>query len=423
MLADTSPWMGIHPMNTLSRLALAVAVGAFAVPALAAVPSAADAAAHNTLMSKTNGQLAEAAAAAKANRAAANGAKAYGQNTYPGSPGANPYRTYPPSCAAYPLPDAPSGPDDQIYRTTMPFWTRDAAGDVLAPEIVGVTIWRIACSSGGSVTPYNSNGTFYNSMTFFRVDRSSANEGHPDYYPTLPLLQTTQQTSDLSDQSTYIRLAAEPNTVVSEGQYDAPLYNSTTFVLENYNLGSDYYHEYNDAFTLVVNPALAVSDGGAIFFNIDAYSPTTSTYPDAFNDLPIDGYMSTSWYDPSHPGEGITVQVYDNGDSDPTHRTFAAFWYTYDSTGRPYWLVAQGTIDVGATSFQADVTYTDGGGFAGAGGTATQVDWGTISGSFPDCNTMNFSFDGNTDAATAGPGGSGTRTWLRLASQNIITCE
>lgn len=410
-------------MNTLSRLALTVAVGAFTVPALAASPSAADEAAHNALVSSARAQLAKAMAQAKAERAATaatSGAKAFGQNNYPGSPGPNPYRAYPPSCAAYPLPDVPSGPADQIYSTQMPFWTRNANGDILTPEVVTVTVWRIACSSGGSVTPYNSTGGFYNSMTFLRVDRSSANEGHSDYYPTLPLLQTNQGNLDWSNPATQVRAAPEPNTVVSEGAYDAPIYNSTTFVLDNFNYTAAFYHEYNDAFTLSVNPGLGADATGTVLFNIDAYSPTSATYPDAFNPLPIDGYMSTSWYSPDHGGEGMQIQVYDG---DANNRTFAAGWYTSDSNGRPFWLFAQGSVPIGATTVQTTAVYVSGGGFAGSAGNATTNQWGTVTFSFPDCNHMNFTYNGQTDAATAGPSGSGTRSWIRVANTNGLACE
>jgi len=410
-------------MNTLSRLALAVVAGAFTVPALADTPTAADIASHNALISTARAQIAKATADARAQTASADGAKAYGQNTYPGSPAPNAYRAYPPSCAAYPLPDKPSGPQDQIYSTQMPFWTRDSNGNVQTAEQVTVTVWRIACSSGGSITPYNSTGNFYNAMTFFRVDRSTANEGRSDVYPTFPLLQTNQGGLAWDNIATQVRAAMEPNTVITDGPYDAPIYYSTTYVLENFNATPAFNHQYSDAFTLSVNPGLGSANPGTVLFNIDAYSPTSSTYPDAFNPLPIDGYLSTSWYSPDHNGEGMMVQVLDNGPTDTTHQTFAATWYTYDSTGRPYWIITQGTMAVGATSVQADAYYTNGGGFAGSAGDATLVPWGTITFNFPNCNTMNFAYNGQTDGTTAGPGGSGTRTWIRIANVNGLACE
>ena len=42
---------------------------------------------------------------------------------------------------------------------------------------------------------------------------------------------------------------------------------------------------------------------------------------------------------------------------------------------------------------------------------------------FPDCNTMKFTYNGHTDAQTNGPGGSGTRTWTRLANINSLVCD
>jgi hypothetical protein len=63
---------------------------------------------------------------------------------------ANPYRAYPPSCLADPLPDTPSGPFTSFQ---MPLYSRDTGGNPVTPETVTVTIWRMACSSSGNLTP------------------------------------------------------------------------------------------------------------------------------------------------------------------------------------------------------------------------------------------------------------------------------
>ena len=432
-------------MKICSTLALAFAAAAFNLPAVAdssaapspkAAPDAAQHAAAITTRQATLAQLkANTARALRTHAAAANAdvarPKSQGSETSPGSPSPNPVRAYPPSCASYPLPDAPSGPSSEVYSVAMPFYTRDLAGQVHTPEVVGVTIWRIACSSGGTATPYNSTGDFYNAMTLMRIDRSAANEGQTtNGFPTFPILFLAQSPLTGTEPQALVRAASEPNTWVDDGLYDAPIINSTTYVLENFlvagtngDVDLGYNHQYSDAFTLFVDPYLSDADPGIYQIPINAYAPTSSTYPDAFNPLPIDGYMSTSWFDPDHNGEGMTVQVYDNGPSDPGHRTFASTWYTYDSTGRPYWLVAQGTIAVGATSFQADAYYANGGGFAGSAGDATLTSWGTVTYSFANCNTLNFSFNGSTDGTTAGPGGSGTRSWVRIANENGLGCE
>ena len=135
------------------------------------------------------------------------------------------------------------------------------------------------------------------------------------------------------------------------------------------------------------------------------------------------GYLSTNWYDPNHNGEGMLVQVYDNGDG--LTRTFTAAWYTFDNLGIPYWLFAQGAFNIGARSTgNVDTFYGSNGGFAGNfGSSATFTKWGTINVSFPDCNHMNFSFNGTTGDPN-GPSGSGTRTnWQRLANINSLVCE
>src|SRR5690606_1293590 len=94
-----------------------------------------------------------AAAQARTASAGAVQAKAMGKARYPGTPMANPYRAYPPSCAADPLPDD-SGGNGVILSQDLPLYTKDQNGRA-APETVKVTLWRVACSSGNSKTPYN----------------------------------------------------------------------------------------------------------------------------------------------------------------------------------------------------------------------------------------------------------------------------
>jgi hypothetical protein len=430
-------------MKMCSTLALALAAATLTVSAVAdtttaAAPTAApNAAQHAAAVTARQAKIAQAKAdtlrALHTRAAAAADAsqpKSLGSNTYPGLPSLNPVRAYPPSCASYPLPDAPSGPSSEVYSTIMPFYTRDVAGQVHNPEQVGVTVWRVACSTGGSVTPYNSTGQFYNAITFMRIDRSAANEGNTDVFPTFPFLALAQDPVAVTDNAAIVRAASEPNTWVDDGLYDSPIFNSTTYVLENElradangNVDLTYNHQYSDAFTLYVDPYLSDANPGIVTLPINAYAPTRTTYPDAFNPLPITGYMTTSWFAPDHGGEGMTIQVYDNGPSDPNNRTLAAGWYASDSTGRPFWLFIQATMPAGATSVQAQAYYTSGGGFAGSQGNATTLPWGTVTFSFPDCNHVNFTYNGQTDATTAGPGGSGTRSWIRVANEDGLACE
>ena len=180
--------------------------------------------------------------------------------------------------------------------------------------------------------------------------------------------------------------------------------------------GSGYF-TYSDGFTLRVDPQL--SGGAPVDISVPAYNP--AQYPDAFNPLPVDGYMGTSWYDPAHSGEGMLAQVIDNADGT---RTFFASWYTYDPFGVPFWITAQGAFAIGEASVDATGYYQTGGGFAGNfGSSTTQHIWGTLTFSFPNCSKMDFSYNGQTDLQTNGPGGNGSRIWTRVADNNGMSCE
>jgi hypothetical protein len=330
---------------------------------------------------------------------------------------ANPYRAYPPNCLADPLPTTYSGPHTSFQ---MQLYTRDALGAPMTPETVTVTIWRMACSSSGNHTPYNTDGGA-NAALLMRIDRDSTVDGNTNVFPTFPSLYATQGSTDIN----LVRAAMEPNTVVSDGPYDAPVYVSTTYVLENYPYSGSGFTYFNYDFTLVIDPAFDSSCTGCQTLDINGYQPTQGDYPAAFQSLPIDGYMSSSYYDPAHNGEGFLVDVYDNPGG--ATRTVFAAWYTYDPLGLPFWLVAQGSVQVGANAMTGQPVYyfTDGG-FAGDfGSTSTIHNWGTISMNWTNCNTLKFTYNGATDPSVvaSGPAGSGSRTWVRITDINGLNCE
>lgn len=398
-------------MKSSLRLTIALGAGLFVLPAFATQMPKIAGLPHEAAGIAIRGAMAQHAAASAAKRS-----KAMGNNVFPGTPLANEFRAYPPSCAAWPLPDKASGP---TTTARVPLYTRTSAGGATTPETVTISIWRVPCSSSGNETPYNSDGG-YNAMTFMRIDRDSANEGRLDAFPTFPLLQIKQGSTGYSDLESLVRAASEPNTFIADGPFDAPVLNSTTYVLESYNTDADYLHYYNYAFKLLVDPV--IPNVSPVEYSMDDYVPTQASYPAAFEPLPIDGYVSASWYDPAHNGEGMLTQIIDNT---PTSRTFFAAWYTYDELGLPYWLVIQGTLPHFRTELNnVPVYYTSGGGFAGDfGSTVNLATWGTMSVSFPDCMHMAFSFDGHTANGDGGPGGSGTRIWTRVADINGLTCE
>ena len=110
-------------MTTMTRLTLALAVGAFCLPALAAErrPLAPEKAAAHAAAVASLQQAPRVRAAGPKGEAAP---KVAGTQRRPGTPMANAFRAYPPSCAADPLPDQPSGPTwtavVPLYATTAP---------------------------------------------------------------------------------------------------------------------------------------------------------------------------------------------------------------------------------------------------------------------------------------------------------------
>jgi len=403
-------------MNALIRVTLALAAVVACPFVLAAEiqlppqPAAAHASAGLARMQKIANDL-------KQQRDAQAGVNAVTATTLSGPRTANPYRAYPPSCLADPLPTAKSGPFTQFQ---MQLYTRDSLGNAVTPETVTITLWRMACSSSGNLTPYNTDHGS-NAALLMRIDRDSTVDGHGDVYPTFPSLYSNQSNST----GNLVRAAMEPNTVVSDGPYDAPVIVSTTYVLENYPYANSGFTYFDYDFTLVIDPVFDSTCTGCQSVDVRGYQPTQQDYPAAFANLPIDGYMSSAYFDPAHGGEGFVLEVYDNPGG--TTRTVFAAWYTYDPLGIPFWLTAQGTVQVGANAMTgAPVYYFTDGGFAGDfGATSTIHNWGTMSMSWAHCNKLDFTFNGATDPSVvaSGPSGSGTRTWVRLSDINGLNCE
>ena len=407
-------------MKALIRVTLALATVTLASPVFAAetlaIPTSAGIAAHQAAVIKQKQRIAEmmATRSAAGQSATGNGTNAV-QTTLSGPRVANTFRSYPPSCAADPLPTTPTGP---TYTTQVSLYTRDANGNPGTPEGATITLWRMACSSSGNLTPYNIDH-LENAITLMRIDRSSNGQ---DFLPTFPLISANQATGN-GTATAYVRSAQEPNTVISELPFDATIFNaSTVFVLENYPSSTLGYTYFNNNFQLLIDPVLDANCTGCGAVSVDGYVPDQQNYPAAFQNLPIDGYMSSAWYDTAHAGEGLMVQIYDNADH--ATRTLFAAWYTYDAIGIPFWLSVQGVAAYGSNAFSnTPVYYYTGGGFAGNFTSVTQHDWGTMNISFPDCTTMAFDYNGSADAVAGGPAGTGSRTFHRLADINGLNCE
>ena len=393
-------------MKSSLRLTFALAAGLVALPVFAADTAASAASYHDAAVVKVRAQLAQALAEGRS--AQQKRSKAQGNNVYPGTPLANEFRAYPPSCAAWPLPDRTSG---QVWSSRIPLYVPNQTGP--QTETVTVTIWRIACSSSGSATPYNTDGGS-NAMTLLRIDRDAVNENNPNINPPrFPFLQIQQGSVDYNDGASVVRAAPEPNTFVSDAPFDGLILRSTTYVLENYSVGGDFQHLYSYAFKLLVNPL--VNGVNPVEFNIPDYNPTQSTYPDAFAPLPLDGYSAAQWINTEF-NEGLLVQVTEQPQSNgSTVRQLVFDLLTEDLNGDPLWLVGNAAFTVGQSSITVNTNYL--------GNNLAQIPYGTAKFEVTDCNHLDVTFTANPGLPSPIPTINGLTTYDRLFTPNGMTCE
>ncbi len=318
--------------------------------------------------------------------------------TQPGELFANPDRAYPPSCLNSPLQNQlyKSDPHAQQKQITLPGdpITSDST-EYAYSETDTVTVFRVPCSSGTSAL-------------LIEIDRPSTTS---TYYPVFPGLAIGPASSGVVP-----RVAADPNTFYSDVYAYDPLLVSSTYVFENvYGSGSDT--DYNDALEVQV---YNLTSNTPTEFDIPAYNP--ADYAAASQPLPISGYLSGNFYDPTHGGEGIQIEVGDIGTATST-RSITVAWYTFDSTGTPYWLYGNATFTTGATAVNVPLYYGANGGFGGDFTSASFSSWGSIDVDFSDCNTMKFSYASNAGLPTSVPTGSGSKIWTRLTQLNGLTCQ
>ncbi|MGH8122531.1 MAG: hypothetical protein ACREPT_07140 [Rudaea sp.] len=327
---------------------------------------------------------------------------------------ANPYRAYPPSCLADGLPAFTAGSDPNARQTTLTLAGYDDSGNPVS-ETDTFTLWRVPCSGGVSAT-------------LLEIDRPSVSDSFM-FFPSIVL-------TNASNVQYPPRLPQDPNTVYSDTPPAGELSFSSVYAFDYfYGDSTADAPDFNQAFTLSIDTLTQDSGGNEIIgtLGVPAYSPATfNNYPSASNPLEISGYVSGPWYDSTHSGEGMLIEVYDNGDH--ATRTFAATWYTFDNLGLPFWLVTSAKIPIQGTAagvsngyqiINAPVQYVTGGGFAGNfTPPVTRNAWGTMSFSFPGCNTLNFSYNGATGSnINNGPSGNSTRLWTRLANINGVVCQ
>ena len=119
--------------------------------------------------------------------------------------------------------------------------------------------------------------------------------------------------------------------------------------------------------------------------------------------------IAGTWYAPSHPGQGLTLQTQPSGE-------LVLGWYTFNAAGEPAWILAQGTGTGREAMLQA--LTTAGGVFPSMpGAAAAATPWGTVDVEFTDCNHLTLAW------ATDVPNfADGSIEMTRLTSQDDLVC-
>ena len=309
----------------------------------------------------------------------------------------NPNRSYPPSCLSNPLPSTIKGPVQTVTMSIADVDGNDRGSNGQAGyfENVTVRVWRVACSNGKSAV-------------LVGFDRA-ANKEQTLPAPDVPDVSGTQPGRN----DTFLRIVAEPNTWQAYEGGDI-IYFDQVYVVE---LLPGFPFDLNAAFTLSLD-TIANNQVARTNVSVPAYNPATN--PDAALALEITGYQAGSWYDTTRGGEGILFDVGERADG--TRFAFFA-WFTYDQAGFPYWIVGNADVPAGARTITIPALFFFGGGFAGNFTPPLQgQSWGSVTFSFPTCNSLTLQFASTHNNGTA-PVGSGTRSWSRLTGVNGFSCE
>lgn len=169
----------------------------------------------------------------------------------------------------------------------------------------------------------------------------------------------------------------------------------------------------------VITAVFAVfgSTASACTLHVSSYNAPKTLSPTSektVGPLWIGPAFSGSWYTPSRSGEGLIVQVLDNG-------SVIAIWFTFPPPGsaaKQAWILAQGGVIDGSRVRFASAFTVRGPRFGAGFDPAARVieNWGTLELNFSDCNNAQMSY--------AGPAqwGSGSRAIQRLTSIDELGC-
>ena len=123
-----------------------------------------------------------------------------------------------------------------------------------------------------------------------------------------------------------------------------------------------------------------------------------------------EAYLSGSWYDPTHDGEGFNVEILIDG-------RVVVYWFSFDPDGNRRWFFGLGDIVGGNLVFDNMLT-SHGGIFGPAFDPATVVfePWGTLELDL-DCNGGTATYNSTEEGF-----GSGTLNVVRLTTIDQLAC-
>ena len=105
----------------------------------------------------------------------------------------------------------------------------------------------------------------------------------------------------------------------------------------------------------------------------------------------LDNRFDGAWYDPDTDGQGLTLEVLDEG------QRLIGFWYTYGQDGGRRWFTFDGEIE--GSEAEVTILETSGGVFL-QGDPVERAEWGRGRFSVVDCNNLQFDIDAEEVLAT-----------------------
>lgn len=121
--------------------------------------------------------------------------------------------------------------------------------------------------------------------------------------------------------------------------------------------------------------------------------------------------LSGSWFDPTHNGEGIILQVLPNGEA-------LVQWFTYDPNGKQVWIQGMGTFNGDTLAVNSLITTSGTSWGSEFDSEAIEAhDWGSLTLEFDGCGTAKLEYEANFGL------GSGSMDMQRLTKLMGIDCE